>query len=425
MISYLLFLNNCCTVSGTLTSGTAVLGKQVNFIDDHDDSDDLINEHLPSRISRDQIPLWLAACAEAQSEHPLAKAVVNAAKSSWGGDVTLSSEKVRVEAFKVVPGQGVECLVTKAGWGAWFVRVGSRLWAKGNNSYAEEDATGDGEVADLRQQGQIGVYVSVAADPSASQRRVIAVLGVVDPVAKEAASTVSALQKLGIQVFMCTGDHELTAFAVAEQVGIPAHNVCANVTPEGKADFISRLQCSGEDIKRSKQTSGDKPSRVAVIGDGINDAVALARADVGIALGAGTQVAVEAADVVLVRSSLHDCVVAIHLSRVVFRRIMMNFIWAMSYNICALPFAAGVFYPFTDFRLPPEFAGLMMAFSSVSVVTSSLLLRNYTRPKVLADGTLEGGEGLLSRIASLRFNRLLRRSGYEVTKQVEVDVELV
>jgi hypothetical protein len=124
----------------------------------------------------------------------------------------------------------------------------------------------------------------------------------------------------------------------------------------------------------------------------------VARADIGIAIGAGTQVAVEAADVILVRSSLHDVVVALHLSKVVFRRIKLNFLWAMSYNVCALPFAAGILYPFTSFRLPPELAGLMMAFSSVSVVTSSLLLKNYTRPLIREDGSIEGGDGLLSRL---------------------------
>jgi Cu+-exporting ATPase len=122
----------------------------------------------------------------------------------------------------------------------------------------------------------------------------------------------------------------------------------------------------------------------------------LARADVGIAIGAGTQVAVEAADMVLVKSSLHDVVVALHLSRVVFRRIRLNFVWALAYNLFALPFAAGALYPFTSFRLPPEFAGLMMAFSSVSVVTSSLLLRAYSKPHIREDGSLDTGRWLPS-----------------------------
>jgi hypothetical protein len=111
--------------------------------------------------------------------------------------------------------------------------------------------------------------------------------------------------------------------------------------------------------------------------------------DVGIAIGAGTQVAIDAADVVLMRASLHDVIVALHLSRVVFRRIMLNLFWAMGYNVCALPFACGLFYPFTAFRIPPEFAALMMAFSSVSVVTSSLMLRTYKRPSILDNGEFE------------------------------------
>jgi hypothetical protein len=155
-------------------------------------------------------------------------------------------------------------------------------------------------------------------------------------------------------------------------------------------------------------------------------------ADVGIAIGAGTEVAVEAADVVLVRSSLHDVVVALHLSKVVFRRIMMNFFWAMGYNLFALPFAAGLLYPFTNFRLPPELAGLMMAFSSVSVVTSSLLLRQYHRPTIEDDGKLAGGSGCLSVVESGLSNLLClcgtSRRSYEnipLQKEASRDLELV
>jgi Cu+-exporting ATPase len=198
---------------------------------------------------------------------------------------------------------------------------------------------------------------------------------------------------MGLDVWLCTGDHELTALACARQVGIDESNVCAQVSPEGKADLVTRLQkrsLGGNPAAvRNHERNKSRRKRVAVVGDGINDAVALARADVGIAIGAGTEVAVEAADVVLVRSSLHDVVMALHLSRVVFHRIRWNFLWALGYNLVALPFAAGIFYPFTGFRLPPAFAGLMMAFSSVSVVTSSLLLRLYTKPIIHENGHLE------------------------------------
>jgi len=384
--------------TGTLTTSRAVLGDQIDFI--RDDQDPLV-QNLPSRVSKSNAVLWLAACAEAQSEHPLANAITNAAKSVWGGDITSSKEGVRVEDFEVTPGLGVECLVSKPGWGSAFIRVGSKDFVKASN-----DPTGDREVTDLRLEGRIAVYISILPKIGAANthRRVVGVFGVVDPIQVEAKSTVAALKSMGVDVWMCTGDHLLTARAVARRVGIEDGNICAGATPQDKADLVTRLQRTvwfgNHQARRRRALSG----RVAVVGDGINDAVALARADIGIAIGAGTEVAIEAADVILVRNSLHDVVVALHLSKVVFRRIMLNFVWAMSYNVIALPFAAGVLYPFTDFRLPPELAGLMMAFSSVSVVTSSLLLRGYKRPTISEDGGLHGGDGFLSWLLSIMKN---------------------
>ena len=301
--------------------------------------------------------------------------------------------ELSISDFEVVPGRGVECtLVGMRENRCCIVRVGNRAWAKG----IEEDATqsdgllakdktdqADEDVNLLRSQGQIGVYVSVKCSDDtddATDFIVTGVVGIIDPIKTEASSSVAALQRMGVDVWMCTGDHAVTAHAVASQIGIRKENVCSNVKPEGKSDLIKRLQ------KRRDRRNRLVKNRVAVVGDGINDAVALAQSDVGIAIGAGTEVAVEAADIVLVRSQLHDVVVALHLSRVVFDRIRLNFVWAMAYNLFALPFAAGLLYPFTDWTLPPAFAGLMMAFSSVSVVTSSLLLRTYVKPEIGEDG---------------------------------------
>ena len=354
-------------------------------------------------VAADKVCLWLAACAEKQSEHPLAKAIVNAAQSSWGADVTGSSEGVHVDEFLVVPGSGVECVVRGPVFGDWRVRVGNKAWV--NEALTEtEDADsvceGEMEIGEVRRMGRIGVFVSILPESQflskwdrngmPHRRRIAGVIGIADPIQAEAKSTVAALQLMGVDVWLCTGDDEVTALAVAKEVGIPDDNVCAGVKPEGKADLVSRLQKKDRStsLRRDKRTLRHQQGRVGFVGDGINDAIALARSDVGIAIGAGTEVAVEAADIVLVRSSLHDVVVALHLSRVVFRRIRLNFIWALAYNLMALPFAAGVFFAFTNFRLPPQFAGLMMAFSSVSVVTSSLLLRTYSKPTILSNGTL-------------------------------------
>mmetsp|Transcript_50665 Transcript_50665/g.75098 ORF Transcript_50665/g.75098 Transcript_50665/m.75098 type:complete len:1065 (-) Transcript_50665:92-3286(-) len=389
--------------TGTLTSGRAVLGNVQNFMLKHDP----ILQNCPSQVHKRDICLWLAACAEVGSEHPLSSAIVNAAERRWGNDVVCAKEGVLVSNFSVVPGEGVECLVEKPGWGKRWVRVGCKSWVC-SQSFGHENLvisnTGaankaaDDEVTKLRNKGQIGVYVGLA-DCKTHERRIISVMGITDPVKPEARSTCMALQRMGLEVWMCTGDHELTAKAVAAEVGIDESRICAGVKPEGKADLVTRLQKRNRNKQTGKQNAPvsqenienrdfHEGGSVVVVGDGINDAVALARADVGIAIGAGTEVAVEAANIVLVRNSLSDVVVALHLSRAVFNRIRMNFAFAMVYNVFALPFAAGILYPFTDFTLPPAFAGLMMAFSSVSVVTSSLMLRLYSVPCLTEDGKL-------------------------------------
>ncbi|KAL7566195.1 hypothetical protein ACA910_011269 [Epithemia clementina (nom. ined.)] len=389
--------------TGTLTCGKAKLSDRIEYLE----KDEILKQNLPSLIPADKVALWLAVCAEAQSEHPLAQAIVNAAKEAWlkdgdETDLTGANEGVRVDDFCVQPGRGVECSVSKPEWGHRIVRVGSKEWSKEplDSAPRKEDCTGDKDADFLRHQGKIAIYLSVL-DEGSTSRRVIAVFGVVDPLKPEAFSTVAALQKHGIDVWMCTGDDIVTALAVGRSIGIPDCNICAGVTPEGKADLVTRLQRatdSGLQLhSRSKNTKSKKNQRgnVAMVADGVNDSIALARADVGIAIGAGREIALEAADVVLVRSNLHDVVVAFHLSSVVFRRILLNFVLALCYNIVAVPFAAGLFDPMTDFHLPPALAGFMMACSSVSVVTSSLLLRRYQRPIVREDGSLKVTKGWL------------------------------
>jgi ATPase, P-type (transporting), HAD superfamily, subfamily IC len=234
---------------------------------------------------------------------------------------------------------------------------------------------------------------------------VIGVLGILDAPKLNAKSTVLALKTAGIDVWMCTGDHEETAQAIARAVCVEPENVCANVSPQGKADLVTRLQ------RRKRDTNSNlngKKGKIAMVGDGINDSVALARADVGIAIGAGTEVAMEAANVVLVRSNLHDVFVVLHLSKFVFNRIKINLMWATGYNLFALPFAAGCFFPWTDWTVPPAFAGFMMAFSSVSVVTSSLLLKTYRKPIIQEDGTIQdyGCISFVSRVQSILYKCL-------------------
>jgi len=180
------------------------------------------------------------------------------------------------------------------------------------------------------------------------------------------ARAIAALQAMGIKCAMMTGDSQATALAVAKQVGIPKEMVWARMSPKGKASVVGDLIKSGD--------------AVGMVGDGINDSPALVAATVGIALSSGTSVAIEAADVVLMRSDLLDVVAALHLSKAIFSVIKRNLIWACVYNILGIPLAMGFFLPW-GFSLHPMMAGAAMAFSSVSVVTSSLSLKWWRRPK--------------------------------------------
>ncbi|KAI7843072.1 hypothetical protein COHA_003243 [Chlorella ohadii] len=217
------------------------------------------------------------------------------------------------------------------------------------------------------QEGATCVLVALAV--SSAPLRLAAALAIADPLKPEAPAVVAALRRKGLRCHMVTGDNWTTARAIAAKLGIT--DVSAEVLPAGKADHVKRLQAAA---------GGGAKQAVAMVGDGINDSVALAQADVGIAIGSGTDVAVEAASYVLMRSSLEDVLVAIDLSKRTFRRIRLNYAWAFSYNLLAVPIAAGALYPPLHWQLPPWVAGAAMALSSVTVVCSSLLLRRYRRP---------------------------------------------
>eukprot|EP01052_Picozoa_sp_SAG31_P049120 SAG31_NODE_10607_length_1118_cov_1.020608_1_plen_276_part_10 len=231
-----------------------------------------------------------------------------------------------------------------------------------------------------------------------------ATVAVTDEAKPQACLAVSALQQLGKEVWMISGDNRLCAEAVAASVGIPTDRVLAEVSPKDKKTKVSEMQSVGK--------------VVCMVGDGVNDSPALVQADLGIAVGCGTDIAIEAADVVLVRDDLLDVVTALDLARATFRRIRMNFIWALGYNLLGIPVAAGALYPMFQIQLPPAVAGFFMAMSSVSVVTSSLLLRRepIIRPRF--------GDGLLARpvLAVRQFVALFypRRRG-RVYNQVQSD----
>ncbi|XP_057471748.1 copper-transporting ATPase RAN1-like [Actinidia eriantha] len=310
--------------------------------------------------------LTLVASAEASSEHPLAKAIVEYTRHFHFFDEPSSTKDAQknnkesnysgwlldVSDFSALPGKGVQCFID-----------GKQVWV-GNRKLLTENGVSipkfaEDFVVELEESGKTGILV-------AYDSTLIGVLGVADPLKREAAVVVEGLTKMGVKPVMVTGDNWRTARAVAREVGI--QDVRAEVMPAGKADVIRSFQKDG--------------SVVAMVGDGINDSPALAAADIGMAIGAGTDIAIEAAEYVLMRNNLEDVITAIDLSRKTFTRIRLNYVFAMAYNVIAIPIAAGLFFPWLRIALPPWAAGACMALSSVSVVCSSLLLRRYRKPRL-------------------------------------------
>jgi len=298
----------------------------------------LTDVHVTGTVAENEL-LMLVAAAEADSEHPIASAVVAGARDR-GINIPV------VSGFDSITGKGVRATVA-----GLTVLVGTAtLLAENGIDTAELENIS----ADLAAAGKTPILAAVDGHPAG-------VIGVADTVKDDSVAAIAALRKLGLQVVMITGDNARTAAAIARQVGV--QRVLAEVLPERKASEIRSLQAEGR--------------RVGMVGDGINDAPALAQADVGLAIGTGTDVAIEAADITLISGSLAGVVTAIRLSRATMRNIRQNLFFALIYNAIGIPLAAGVLYPQLGLRLSPMIAAGAMALSSLSVVGNANRLRRY------------------------------------------------
>lgn len=287
--------------------------------------------------------LKLAAALERSSEHPLAEAIM--AECEARGIVARM-----VEDFAAAPGRGVTAREGRNAIAAGNVRLMEELGAKVPAGLAEQFAA----------EGKTPLFF-------AKNGELVGTIAVADEVKETSAEAIAALRKLGVDVRMLTGDNRVTAEAIARRVGLNSEQVIADVLPADKERHVRELQDAG--------------SKVAMVGDGINDSPALARADVGLAIGTGADIAKEGADVVLMRSDLMDVARAIELSRATIRNIKQDLFWALFYNGIGIPLAAGVFFPLTGWQLSPMFGAAAMSLSSVCVVSNALRLRTF-KPSV-------------------------------------------
>jgi heavy metal translocating P-type ATPase len=290
---------------------------------------------------RDQV-LKLVASVEQKSEHPVARAIVQAAQG-----IMLE----QVEAFENIPGFGVSARVA-----GMTVMVGADRMMVQNGIdvsalFSESNRLGD--------EGKTPLYAAING-------KLAAIIAVADPIKPGSLEAVRSLHQLGFKVAMITGDNARTAQAIGKQLEID--DVLAEVLPQGKSDAIKSLQARGQ--------------KVAFVGDGINDAPALAQADVGLAIGTGTDIAIETADVILMSGDLRGVPNAIALSRATIRNIRLNLFWAFAYNIFLIPVAAGALYPLLGWTLNPVLAGAAMGLSSVFVLTNALRLRSFKAPLI-------------------------------------------
>jgi Cu+-exporting ATPase len=292
--------------------------------------------------------LTLAASAEKNSEHPLGEAIVRAA-AERGLAVN------EPEAFDALPGRGVEATV-----------IGRRVLLGNRQLMAERSVDVAALVADAeRLEGEGKTVMFVAADGAPA-----GLVAVADTLKETSSRAVRELRRMGLEVVMLTGDNQRTALAIASQLGI--ERVLAEVAPGEKAAEVRRLQAEGR--------------KVAMVGDGVNDAPALAQADAGVAIGSGTDVARETGGVILVRDDVLDVAAAAQIARRTMRLVRQNLLWAFGYNAAAIPLGAGLLYPFTSQIVSPELAALLMAMSSFSVTMNTLRMHGYRPPVKPAGG---------------------------------------
>jgi len=295
-----------------------------------------VTDIIPLNNFSNKSVLEIAASIEKGSEHPLADAIVNKAKA---GRINLK----KVKDFKAIPGFGVTA------------KIASKKYYLGNmrlmNKFKIKTKHVEDEVHDIEEEAKTVMLL-------AENNKLIGIIAVADQIKETSSRAVKDLQELGLEVYMITGDNKRTANAIGRNVGIK--NIFAEVLPEDKAKYVKLLQ---------------KKGTVAMVGDGINDAPALAHANIGIAMGSGTDVAMETGNIVLMKNDLLDVAKSIKLSKMTMSKIKENMFWALIYNVIGIPIAAGILYPSTGWLLSPIIAGGAMALSSVSVVMNSLHLK--------------------------------------------------
>ena len=337
--------------TGTVTTGQAALTNVILAPSDHADV------HADTTAN---LLLQRVASAEAASEHPLAAAIVRGAQAR--GLLLLA-----VTEFNAIAGHGITAIVD----GHQLLLGNRKLMTDRGVAFGASLADVDARAVALTGEGKTPMFAAVDGHYAG-------LVAVADEIKPEARAAIAAMQREGLDVVMITGDNRRTAEAVAAQVGIT--RVLAEVLPEDKVREVKRLQ--------------QEHRVVAMVGDGINDAPALAQADIGIALGSGTDVAIEASDITLLKSDLRGVVNAIALSRATIRTVRQNLFWAFIYNVVGIPLAAGVLYPLTGWLLSPIIASAAMSLSSVSVVTNSLRLRRFRVPtqRIAPVSTILGGQ---------------------------------